>query len=355
MRHWPLVLLLAILLLAALPGPSLASEGKLEARIEGKLPAGNYRAASVTTNDAVFIFGGRNETGLTTAVVRYDATSGEAETVGWMLPEPRMSACAVYDGLHAFVFGGANGGEELDTILSIDLTSGDIRTLDARLPSPRIGLSAIMYGGMAYMFGGHSNGTMIAGILRFDPSTEKLGIMGAALPAGLAGIGIAVDERGILLFGGNTGGGGSDRVMCYDPEKDVMTVLPERLPYPVFHAPAVSFKGKVLLIGGSGQLLGWEVSKATDSIIEFDPPTGNSRILAARLPSPRERTVAAAYGDRVLIFGGQQGVKALDEVVALSATGSGEFATPGQLSAAVLGTVMLAATVSVVMAVARRR
>jgi len=355
MRHGSPALLVVFLLLVALPGPALASEGRLEAKVVGKLPTANYRAASVATGDAVFIFGGRNETDLTPAVVRYDVVTGKATVVGWGLPEPRMSACAVYDGRHAYVFGGANGGKELDTILQIELASGDIRMLDVKLPSPRIGLSAIMYGGMTYIFGGHSNGTMISAILRFDPLLGDLSTMGATLPAGLAGIGIALDERGILLFGGNTGSGGTDRVMRYDPEKDDLTVLPERLPYPVFHASAAGVNGKVLLIGGSGQLVGWEVSRATDTIIEFDPSTGRSQILMAGMPSPRERAVSASINGRVLVFGGQQGVRALDDIVAISPVKNDGDGLDGPVLRAALPVMMLCVVVTSVLTGTRRR
>lgn len=341
MRHGPMALLVVLLVLAALPGQSASSGSGLEAKIVGRLPAGNYRAASVATGDAVFVFGGRNETDLTSAVVRYDPKTGKAADAGWRLPEPRMSACAVHDGRNAYVFGGANGGKELDTIVQIELATGDIRTLDVRLPSPRIGLSATMYGGMAYVIGGHSNGTMISAILRFDPTSANLSVMGAALPAGLAGIGIASDERGILLFGGNTGSGGTDRVMRYDTGKDELTVLPERLPYPVFHAPAVGFDGKVLLIGGSGQLVGWEVSKAVDTIIEFDPSTGRSQISNARLSSPRERATAASIDGRVVVFGGQQGVRALDEIVVISSAKDRGAGLDGPVLGAIVAVMML--------------
>jgi N-acetylneuraminic acid mutarotase len=321
------VLALSALVVLATVAPAVASP-VYDVKVSGHLPSAVYRAASVDTGDAVYLFGGRNESTTTAAVVKYDKETGMATPAGWSLPGPRMSACAVYDGKYAYVFGGADGGTELDTILKIDLAAGEVRTLDARLPSPRIGLSAAMFGQMAYLFGGHSNGTMITAILRFDPSSGNLSLMGASLPAGLAGMGAAPDARGIFLFGGNTGSGGTDRVMLYEPARDALTVLPKRLPYPVFHAPAVAFEGRILLVGGSGQLLGWEVSRATDSVVEFDPASGKSRTLQARLPSPNERSSAAVSGGKVLVFGGQQGVSALDDIVAISSVRAGQAGGP---------------------------
>jgi N-acetylneuraminic acid mutarotase len=344
---------LAVLLLAATAVPAGASPA-YTAKVAGHLPSAVYRAASVDTGDAVYLFGGRNESVTTAAVVKYDKATGRATLAGWSLPEPRMSACAVFDGEHAFVFGGANGGDELDTILCIEPGTGTTSTLLTRLPSPRIGLSAAMFGDMAYLFGGHSNGTMITAILKFDPSSGNLSTMGASLPAGLAGMGVAADARGIFLFGGNTGSGGTDRVMLYEPDADVLTVLPERLPYPVFHAPAVSFEGRVLLIGGSGQLLGWEVSRATDTVVEFDPASGRSKTLQVRLPSPAERSSAAVADGKILVFGGQQGVSAQDGIVALSSAGAGQDGGPATWIV-VLSIVLLACVAALAFAAGRPR
>ena len=342
----------AFVILAALPGPSVAAG--LEVRLVGKLPAANYRAASVDTGKVIYIFGGRNETNLTTAVVKYDVSSGKVSDAGFRLPQPRMSACAVLVGDHAFVFGGADGGLELDTILAIDLPDGPVRTLDARLPSPRIGLVAAVSGGMVYLFGGHSNGTKIANVTRFDPGSENISLTGASLPSGRAGMGVATGERGIYLFGGKTDPGASDEVLLYDPAKDNLTVLPERMPYTVYHAPAVVFEGKVLIIGGNAQFPDWNVSKATDTIIEFDPGTGKSKTLPARLPSPRERSSAAVVDGKVLVFGGQEGVSALDDIVACGQAGMDEASGNGTWLIA-LSMLMLASVAAVAVAARRRR
>jgi len=343
---------LAVLLLASAVMAQAAPVYHVKA--VGHLPSAVYRATSVDTRDAVYLFGGRNESATIAAVVRYDKATGRAAPAGWSLPEPRMSACAVFDGKYAFVFGGANGGNELDTILRIEPGTGDVRTLEARLPSPRIGLSAAIHGGMAYLFGGHSNGTMLSTILRFDPSSGNLSRMGASLPAGLAGAGVAADPQGILLFGGNTGSGGTDRVMRYDPQNDNLTVLSGRLPYPVYHAPALAFCNKIFILGGSAELLGWEVSRATDTIIEFDPVTGKSRTLPERLHSPRERTCAALVDGSILVFGGQEGVRALDEISALDASADGASRGPA-IWTIVLSVALLAPVAALALAAGRPR
>jgi len=315
MKPWPLAVAAGLLLLAALPAPSAASG--LEVSVVGHLPGGLYRAASVQTGDSVYLLGGRDATNVTASVIRYDIRSGEASGAAFRLPQPRMSACAVCDRGVAYVFGGADGGLELDSILRVDTATGEVSTLGARLPSPRIGLAAALFGNSAYLFGGHSNGTKITAIGRFNLLTENLSLMGASLPSGRAGMGVAAARGGIFLFGGKTDPGASDEVLFFDPANDTLSVLPGRLPYTVYHLPAVPFGGKVLLIGGNAQQPGWNVSRATDTIIEFDPSTGSSSVLPLRLPSPRERASAVPVRSRVLVFGGQEGVSALDEIVAI--------------------------------------
>jgi N-acetylneuraminic acid mutarotase len=351
MRLMCLAAMAVLLLAAAAPAGALPS---YDVNVLGRLPAGNYRAASVEDGKAVYLFGGRDESNVTASVVRYDLRTGAASPAPFSLPQPRMSACAVLDGKSAYVFGGADGGLELDTILRLDLASGNVTTLEARLPSPRIGLAAAVFKGSAYIFGGHSNGTKITNITRFDLSTGKVSLMGASLPTGRAGMGIAATAKGIHLFGGKTDPGASDEVLFYDPARDNLAVLHGRLPYTVYHASAAASGGRVLLIGGSAQPAGQNVSRATDTIVEFDPATGASRILPERLPSPRERSSAARDGGRVLVLGGQEGVKALDEIVAISASGGASPEDAGMWPAAVAAAFLVPAAVALFV-IGRRR
>jgi N-acetylneuraminic acid mutarotase len=223
------------------------------------------------------------------------------------------------------------------------------------LPSPRIGLSAAPWGGLIYIFGGHSNGTMITEILRFDPATEDLSVMGASLVTGRAGMCVISMERGIYLFGGKTQSGSSDEVILYEPGKDSLTVLPERLPYPVYHASAVWTGERAFIIGGSAVLPGWNVSKATDAITEFHPASGVSKISSARLPSPRERTVAAFHGGTIFVFGGQEGVRALDDIVTIGTAKNGANDQDALVMRAAVIAVLVFAAFALVLAGTRRR
>ncbi len=352
----PSVLLSVLLLLAVLPLQCAGSAGtvRLLLKVEARLPEGNYRASSVLAGDEILLFGGRNGTGVSSTVVAYDIVNGKASRSSFGLPQPRMASCAAYDGRYAYVFGGSDGGLELDSILRIDPASGNVTTLDATLPSPRIGLAAAMRGGYIYLFGGHSNGTMLTEVLRFDPSTENIGVMNASLPTGRAGMSAASETGGIYLFGGNTDSGGTDEVLLYEPDNGTVSVLPARLPYPVYHAPAVDLGGGILLPGGNAQLRGWSASKATDTIIRFDPATGRSVVLGARLPSPRERAAAESRDGEVIVLGGQQGVKALDEVVSIRAGGA--VATPeGGPQTALLSVLLLTGASVTAIALAGRR
>ena len=351
----PTALLTALLLLLALPYPGLAAGGEWEVKVSGRLPEGNYRACSVSTGTEVLIFGGRNGTDISSSVLRYDLLSRSISRAPFYLPQPRMSCCAVFDGKVAFVFGGSDGGLELDSILAIDPSAGAVRTSGTDLPSPRIGLTAALWGGQIYIFGGHSNGTMITEILRFVPGTESLTGMGARLATGRAGTGIISTEKGIYLFGGKTDGGSSDEVLLYEPDKDRLTVLPDRLPYQVYHAPAVWTGERAFIVGGSALFPGWNVSKATDAIIEFDPASGVSRICSARLPSPRERTVAAFHGGTIFVFGGQEGVRELDEILTIGpAKGEGK-SLGGPVMWAAVPVVLLCLTFALVLARTGRR
>jgi hypothetical protein len=347
----------AMILLAAMPGAGPAAGAGLVVTVEGHLPSGNYRAASVTTGKEVFLFGGRNETNLSSSVMSYDPAIRRISLAPFSLPQPRMSACAAFDGKEAFVFGGSDGGLELASILAVDPVAGSVRTLGASLPSARIGLVAAIWGGDIYIFGGHSNGTMISGILRFHPGTEQLTAVAASLPTGRAGMGIISTGTGIYLFGGKTANASSDEVLLYRPDRDELEVLPARLPYPVYHAPAVWTGEKAFILGGNAVLPGWNISKATDTIVEFEPSTGVSKLSTARLPSPRERTSAAFQDGKIVVFGGQEGVRALDEIVIISPGKSSGDGGRGPLLGAAVPYVLVGLTAVMALAIfgARRR
>jgi N-acetylneuraminic acid mutarotase len=295
----------------------------------GHLPNGNYRGPAVTIGHTSFIFGGRNETNVTNAIIKVDLDTGAASFAPFSLPEPRMSSSVVLDKntSNVYIFAGSDGPFEKDTIYRFNSSQGKVETLGVKIPHPRVGSAAAWSGRFAYLFGGHSNGTMLKEIIKFDPKTLNVTVLKAELPSGRAGMSIVTTPSGIFLFGGNTdaacsANGALDEVLKFDPKTGNLTKMLFKTPYPFFHASGAWTGFDYYIFGGSAVKSGQNVSQVTDTIIQFNYTTSAFKMLDAKLPSPRERAAGAYLNGKAYVFGGQSGVKALDEVVAISFNGN---------------------------------
>lgn len=322
-------LLLASCLLVLSSAPcAIAENPTVSVKVIGHLPNGNYRGPAVTIGHTSYIFGGRNETNVTSAIIKVDLDTGAASYAPFSLPEPRMSSSVVLEKntSNVYIFAGSDGPFEKDTVYRFNSSQGKVETLGVKIPHSRVGSAAAWSGRFAYLFGGHSNGTMLKEIIKFDPRTLNVTVLKAELPSGRAGMSIVATPAGILLFGGNTDAGCSangalDEVLRFDPKTENLTKMPFKTPYPFFHASGAWTGSDYYIFGGSAVMSGQNVSQVTDSIIQFNYTTSAFKVLDAKLPSPRERAAGAYLNGKAYVFGGQSGVKALDEVVMISFVG----------------------------------
>lgn len=319
-------LLLAICLFVPSILPNADADGSgISIEVIGHLPKGNYRGPAVTIGHTSYIFGGRNETNVTSVIMKVDLDSGSTTFAQFSLPEPRMSSSVVLDKntSNVYIFAGSDGPFEKDTVYKFDPSQNKVETLSVKIPHPRVGSAAAWSGRFAYLFGGHSNGTMLKEIIRFDPKTLNFTVMNAELPTGRAGMSILTTPTGIYLFGGNTDAGCSangalNEVLKFDPKTGNLTKLPYKAPYPFFHASGAWTGSDYYIIGGSAVMPGQNISQVTDTIIKFNYTTSTFAVLDGKLPSPRERAAGAYLDGKAYVFGGQSGVKALDEIVRIS-------------------------------------
>ncbi|HHY93504.1 MAG TPA: hypothetical protein GX513_00625 [Firmicutes bacterium] len=72
---------------------------------------------------------------------------------------------------------------------------------------------------------------------------------------------------------------------------------------------AVLLDGTVYLFGG------WDGSRSLDQVLAFHPDTAIVETLPVRLPSGRHHVAAAAHDGRIWLFGGQAGTVPLDDVL----------------------------------------
>jgi hypothetical protein len=148
-------------------------------------------AATVRTNNAIYLFGGRTPDGPTDQVVKITGANSNDPTIQVLeasLPTPLWDATAVPGGSDGeadrsdriYVFGGHDADGLRDDILTFDLPSESFdtnETEDMALPSPRASMGGHWTGtdqqAAAYLFGGVSPGGAVDQIIRFDPNAES--------------------------------------------------------------------------------------------------------------------------------------------------------------------------------------
>jgi hypothetical protein len=206
------------------------------------------------------------------------------------MPSGRIMSCAAYLDPYCYIFGGQDQTGILGDIVRFDPETGDVEVMAVSLPDVRMGSSAVTVGDSIYVIGGrnvmgHQNTSY-----RFTPDSGA----SAAGPGG--GPGGTVEVAAQLQA---TGGG---RVAVYDGER-------------------------IIMAGGCGE------NCASDSVYEYDPATGEDRLLDVTLPRGVYWTTGVWTGEGVLVFGGNDYQVSVDEVLFIvpDGEGGGELEVVGNL------------------------
>ncbi len=143
---------------------------------------------------------------------------------------------------------------------------------------------------------------------------DTVEILSATLPGGPRGYSAAAwDGARAFVFGGYSDATGRhDSIVRYDPATGNATTMAARLPSARF-APTAVWAGSFAYVIG-----GWAGSNpGTDEIVRYDPATDAVRVMAARLPTGRNFASAVWDGTYAWIFGGQLqlGDAALDDIL----------------------------------------
>ena len=206
-----------------------------------------------------------------------------------------------------FLFGGRDAGTALDRIWRHDPGNGRERELD-RLASGRTGTSscADLTNGDLYIFGGKSGGRSLSEIVvvsRRSTSDKQVRLLPVELPSPRFNAASAWDpvRRKAYIFGGQESYFPNVReILEFDPYASggpSLTVI-GWLEHAVAGAGAVwdAHRGKILLFGGKSEYAG--------HVVEFDPATRTTRVLADRLPRDVVRPNVEVAGTDIWVFGG---------------------------------------------------
>ena len=144
-----------------------------------KLPAPRAEAAAVITGDGIFLVGGRDAAGPVDSVWKAALVSTTGKLKGWAptgsLPAPRSGATAVVQGTHLFVYGGEDAAGPTTAVIRGEIgTEGDAlgqvtgwstppnedAAAQINLPAAAQGATGFISNGIIYYVGGDGPGTL---------------------------------------------------------------------------------------------------------------------------------------------------------------------------------------------------
>jgi hypothetical protein len=137
--------------------------------ISEKLPNAIYDMCIAKVGTKVYLFGGRNNTSLTTINV-FDTETEKIYTLETSFPKPYYGGTAVSIGSNVYLLGGIVSGVASYEISVFDTTNNTLTTLPSttlKLPYNRANMSQAKIDGKVYLFGGEAGGYAQRDIFKF--------------------------------------------------------------------------------------------------------------------------------------------------------------------------------------------
>jgi hypothetical protein len=215
-----------------------------------------------------------------------------------------------------YLFGGFTHQGPTGAIRRYDPALGTVTTLAATLV-PRGYLEAAVVGTTVYLLGGSDTGQVYADCWAFDAATETLSRR-ADMPGARDALAAAAVGDEVYVFGGaqvdwiNFSAVPTTSVWQYSTVFDRWTVLPLTLPQPTQWAEAMTWNGRVFVIGGGNfevdLLMSTQLTVANHaSVYEFDPSLG-TLTPKAPLPAGTKGMVGGVLGNRLYVCSGDRTV-----------------------------------------------
>jgi outer membrane protein assembly factor BamB len=265
----------------------VASAGRLPAAVQDAAVAANGRGS-------LLLLGGIDAAGTSTAsVVELDA--GGRSTIRAQLPDVQHDAQAALLGGQVYVFGGGDVAS-YPHILRVD-PANDSAASAGELPRPQSDVAVATIGSTAYVVGGFDGVAPLDTIVAWRPGGVARYV--ARLPFAVRYAAVAAVSGRLIIAGGTGADGVSDAIWSYDPA-DGSVVQVGVLPQPLTHASAVTFGGRVYVIGGRHAVSGAQ----TAEIVEIDPASAQSAVVGV-LPQPLSDAAVALAGGHIVVAGGE--------------------------------------------------
>lgn len=206
--------------------------------------------AAAADGDSIYLIGGFGTTSNrpVTTVRRYD-TKTRQWSDATPLPAPRGGHAAVVMDGRIHVIGGGNSVSTISDHTIYDLRTGSW-TEGTPLPKSLGSPAAVVAGGRLYSIGGRSGPNDFGDVFIYDPSTRTWTPGASIEPRGTGGA--AVLGTSIFYVGGESQSTKAvlGDLLRLDPEAKIW-VAEARMPTARSFARAVTFKGRIYVVGGS--------------------------------------------------------------------------------------------------------
>jgi N-acetylneuraminic acid mutarotase len=321
------------------------SNGKLLATTEvfdgtswslgAEMPTHRQMLGAASDGKRVYAVGGNDGAVDVAAVEAYDPAADSWTSLS-ALPQPRSDLGVAMADARLVAVGGLAAGQTLKTVAVMDIAANTWADLP-EMSTPRHGMSVAAVDRSVYVIGGTSGGdsevTSTAESLKLLPRTLQPAPAWRSLPdapsARLMMAWTVLDDK-IWIAGGMTHGETLQIVQSYDPQTGSWQPQPP-LPVPLHHATAATYRGEVVVIGGSSEVL----AQGSNKVYAL---RGNSWVELPSLTHARSAAAAAVVGDKLVVVGGQNEKQVVPQTEVFdgqSWTDAAELPTPREHLAAV--------------------
>lgn len=263
-------------------------------------------ACCANVENKIYVVGGITKNGKTTNILQEYDPSMDTWKNKTPMPTPRAMSSAVAIGNKIYVFGGRNESGITNKVEVYD-TGSDSWTRAAEMPDEKWNHMVAVVDGKIYVIGGitgtGSQRKSTGSVDVYDPAGDSWE-SGSGMLLSRQGAAIAVLQDRIYVIGGRIGtsataGKATNRVDVYDPSEDSWTsetqVLGKRT-----MARAVKAGNKIYLIGGAAD------NDLVSTIEMYDPDSDVSGWSVAKiyLQQPRTGHCVASLGNEIYVIGG---------------------------------------------------
>jgi hypothetical protein len=251
-----------------------------------------------TGKQTIFVCGGRG------GKIRYNSVESfswpeNSWTVEPAMKEARSGPSAFVHGREIYVSGGTNRNGSIDS-MNVDEENVEWIKSPVKMPLKSSGHTMISHENNAILTGGRDGEIVSDGIYEISLNPPHNPKLLTQMPEQRCYHSCQINDNQMMVAGGMTSKYLKDTkntVYVYDLSNNECKTLPP-LPFPIADMASVSYKGNVILIGGSN-----EKGQTLNSVVMYDVKTGKIKMLPC-LNHKRAGSAAVITGNVIIVMGG---------------------------------------------------